>query len=314
MRAFAYPALAAALVAPRLFGCDFCAIYSATEARSGKGFYGGIAEQFTHFGTTQEKGHEVANDTGQFLDSSITQFLLGYNFTERFGLQFNAPIIDRSFLRPEGLAMQHGTESGIGDVSLVGNYVLYRHRTELTTLTWNALAGVKFPTGNTSRIKEEFSEVTIPGAPESGIHGHDLTLGSGSYDGIVGTSFYGRYERAFFSAAVQYDIRSEGDYHYRFANDLTWSGGPGWLLILSEDYTLSLQANISGETKGRDTFNGERAGDTGITAVYAGPEFSFTWHETMAAELGADIPVSIDNTAFQVVPDYRIRAAVTWRF
>jgi len=34
----------------------------------------------------------------------------------------------------------------------------------------------------------------------------------------------------------------------------------------------------------------------------------------LSAELGADLPVSIDNTALQSVPDYRVRAAVNWRF
>ena len=46
---------------------------------------------------------------------------------------------------------------------------------------WPAL---KFPTGDSSRLEEEFHEVEIPGAPENAIHGHDLTLGTGSYDGI----------------------------------------------------------------------------------------------------------------------------------
>ena len=36
------------------------------------GFYTAIAEQFTHFGTLQFDDHEVANPTGQRLDSSIT--------------------------------------------------------------------------------------------------------------------------------------------------------------------------------------------------------------------------------------------------
>ena len=55
----------------------------------------------------------------------------------------------------------------------------------------------------------------------------------------------------FVSASAQYAIRTEGDYHYQFANDLPWSGGPGYLLNLGDDFSLSLQANVSGETKHR---------------------------------------------------------------
>src|ERR1044071_215349 len=97
--------LVTAVCAQPVVACDFCAIYSATEARSGKGFFAGAAEQFTHFGTAQENGREVPNETGQYLDSSITQLLVGYNFSQRFGVQFNAPLIQRSFKRPEGLAL-----------------------------------------------------------------------------------------------------------------------------------------------------------------------------------------------------------------
>jgi hypothetical protein len=150
--------------------------------------------------------------------------------------------------------------------------------------------------------------------PESGIHGHDLTLGSGSWDGIVGTSVFLRHHRFFFTGAVQYVIRSEGDYDYRFANDLIWNGGPGIYLALHERYTAALQLNCSGEHKRKDRFRGADAEDTGITAVYLGPEVRVTWRDRMSAEVGADFPVNIDNTALQIVPDYRLRASISVRF
>ena len=80
------------------------------------------------------------------------------------------------------------------------------------------------------------------------------------------------------------------------------------------NYTLGLQAVVAGEAKGRDTFEGEKAEDTGVTAVYLGPQINFTWGERFSASMGADLPVSIRNTALQTVPDYRLRAALTWHF
>jgi hypothetical protein len=307
-------AVAVVACAQPVVACDFCAVYSTLEAKTGKGFSAGVAEQFTHFGTLQEEGQWVTNPTGQFLDSSISQLFAGYNFSKCFGVQFNVLVIYRSFKRPEGFAIDRDTESGLGDVSLIGKYLVYRRLTEDSTILWNLFGGVKFPTGSTDRIKEEFNEVEVPGAPESGIHGHDLTLGSGSFDGIVGTSFYVRHQRAFIGASAQYTIRSEGDFGYQFADDFTWSGGPGVLLVLRENFTLALQANISGEAKGRDSFRGESAKDTGVTSVYIGPELSATWQERLSAEFGVDLPVSIENTALQAVPDYRVHAAVTWHF
>ena len=51
-----------------------------------------------------------------------------------------------------------------------------------------------------------------------------------------------------------------------------------------------------------------------MTAVYLGPELMFTWREKLSAEIGLDWPVSMDNTALQAVPDYRVRVALTWHF
>jgi hypothetical protein len=319
MKKFIYAVLAAASAQPVL-ACDLCSVYAANEARGeiGKGVFAGVAEQFTRFGTLQEDGLKVPNDANQSLDSSVTQILFGYNFNEHVGVQFNAPIIHRSFQRADGFDIDRGTESGIGDVSLVGHAQLIRHESKNQTFAWNVLGGVKFPAGSTRRLQEEVAELTAPppppGAPESGIHGHDLALGSGSYDGIIGTSVFARYKRVFLGASAQYTIRSKGDFDYQFANDLTWSGGPGALLVLNERFTLSLQANVSGETKDKDDFQGAKADDTGITSIYLGPEILLTWRGKLSAEFGVDVPVRIDNTALQIVPDWRVRGALTWHF
>ena len=168
-----------------------------------------------------------------------------------------------------------------------------------------------------SRIQErteELHEVEVPGAPESGIHGHDLTLGSGSVDGLVGTSVSARWRRLFFTASAQYSIRSTGSYDYRYANDVTWSGGPGGYLLLGDPWTLSVQLNISGEQKGLDTFQGAKAGDTGTTAVYLGPELQLTWKNRVSLDFGVDLPVVMNTTSFQTVPDYRLHGSLTFRF
>lgn len=295
--------------------------------------YVAIAEQFTHFGTLQLDGEEVANPTGQYLDSSITQLVAGYSFNSRFALQINVPFIYRSFERPEGFAIDRGTESGLGDVSLLGKFLLFHHETgghrslnfdepknprrEVHdpdfTVSALLIGGVKFPTGGTSRIKEEFNEVEVPGAPISGIHGHDLTLGTGSYDAIMGGQFSLREKSFFFQADTQFTLRGDGAHQYHFANDLSWSGGPGYYVVRNHTTIVGLQLACSGEHKDVDRFRGEAAEDTGITSVFLGPRLLVS-HGKISAELAAEFPVSIDNTALQVVPDYRLRASLALRF
>ena len=245
--------------------CDLCGCYSPQvesmpkEKISLTGFYAAVAEQFTHFGTLQFDDHEVANPTGQRLDSSITQFVVGYEINDRLALQFNAPFIYRDFRRPEGFAIDEGTVSGLGDVSLLAKAVLWRFASTAwrefnvegknpvaiehepdCTCSIVALAGLKFPTGNSSRLEEEFHEVEIPGAPENAIHGHDLTLGTGSYDGIFGVQSSLRYKNFFAEANGQFTLRGDGTHDYHFANDLTWNAGPGYYLVRKRETLVGM--------------------------------------------------------------------------
>src|SRR4051794_25000938 len=238
MKIFNSVVLSSALVTPGV-ACDLCSVYSANQARGeiGKGPFLGVAEQFTHFSTLQQSGQKVPNELGQYLDSSVSQVFVGYNFKEWAGVQLNLPVIYRAFRRPEGFEVDQGTESGIGDLSLIGHIQVYRKESKQFTFGWNLIGGVKFPTGSTRRLNEELNETEDESAPPSGIHGHDLTLGSGSFDGIVGSSIFTRWKRAFLTANIQYMIRTTGDIDYRFANDLTWSGGPGFFVALHDKYT-----------------------------------------------------------------------------
>ena len=305
------------VLAQPAMGCDLCAIYSASHAQgeTGRGPFAGLAEQFTHFGTVQVDGHEVDNPSRQHMDSWISQIYAGYNFTDWAGVQLNLPVIYRYYKRPDNLGgIETGTETGIGDMALLGTVSPFRKYEKDFAFKWTLLGGVKFPTGDSGRIAEELNEVEEPVGPPSGIHGHDLALGSGSFDGIVGSGIYTRWHRAFFSASVQYAIRSTGDFDYRYANDLTWFGGPGYTLILKDEYTLSLELLVSGEYKGKDTFRGEPAEDTAITSVYLGPQVNFTCGENLSAFLGIDLPMSVNNSSLQTIADYRVRGGLTWRF
>ena len=297
-----------------------------------RGWYGAVSEQFTRFGTLQDNGNEVPNPTGQYLNSSITQLVSGYEVTSRFAVQINVPLIYREFKRPEGFEIQRGTVSGLGDMSLLLKTVFYHYaspagrdfdvsgknpvaivRESDFTMSAVLLTGIKFPTGNSSRLKEEFHELEMPGAPESGIHGHDLTLGSGSYDGIFGEQTALRYKNMFFENNVQFAARTEGAHDYRFADDLMWNGGPGYYLVRNSNTVLGLQFVASGEYKGRDRFRGEPAVDTGISSVFLGPRVVAS-RGRWSVEASAELPVFIHNTSLQAVPDYRLHGAISVQF
>ena len=78
--------------------------------------------------------------------------------------------------------------------------------------------------------------------------------------------------------------------------------------------TLAIHAIVSGETKGKDEFRGAPVEDTAATYVYLGPRVSATLGNRFSCELELDVPVSRENSALQIVPDYRIRFALSWAF
>ena len=316
MQKYFVPILLTAVSLAPAYGCDLCSIYhvAAAEARPGHGFTFSVAEQFTHFGTLQEDGERVPTPTHQSMNSSVSQMVLGYTFNDWVSVQFNAPLIHREFQRPEGLAMDRGSESGFGDVSFLATLTPVRVIRGESSLIWSVYSGLKLPSGNSRRLLEELQEVEVEGAPESGIHGHDLALGSGSFDGVFGTALFARYQRAFFQASLTYSLRSEGDYQYRYANDVMWTGGPGVFVWQGKTWSTALQFVVNGEDKGLDRFGGVAAADTGITAVYAGPQIAVTWADTLTLGVNLDLPIALNNSALQAVPDYRIRGNITWRF
>ena len=89
-------------------------------------------------------------------------------------------------------------------------------------------------------------------------------------------------------------------------------------MILRENYTLAVQVLVSGESKGADTSSEGRALDSAETVVSLGPQITLTWGERFSAHLGVDLPVRVatlhSSGEPQLVPDYRIHAALTWKF
>jgi hypothetical protein len=326
--------------------CDICAIYTAAElgpTRTGPRI--GVAEQFSYFSTWKEGSTTVPNP-GERLQSSITQVFAGYGLTPRIEAQVNLPIIARWWRRVEEGSLTSGSESGIGDLSALARVIAFDTVGERGLLRFSLLGGLKFPTGNPDRLEEESAEDhgSVEEPPdedvphehddalghrsavrevvlhngeshdESGIHGHDLALGTGSVDGVVGGDLFASYDRFFWTTSAQYVLRTEGAFGYRYANELTWLGGPGYYVYLDDDMTVGAQAVLTGETKGKDTLDGVKLDDTGITALYVGPSLRVSWGTSLAGEIIADLPVIQNVTSLQIVPDYRIRGAIVWRF
>ena len=318
--------------------CDLCAVYNATsatgEASTGPIF--SVAEQYVRYHTVQLNGNEISPLNPDKNCSSITHFVPGYNFHPRFGVSLNVPLVINQFKRsdlrysttaPPVFYTEKGRECGLGDIALIGRFAAVQKVEMDYAFIVTLLAGVKFPTGDTDRISEEveqsriFDSLLPPNTPHdplshsiSSVHPHDLSPGSGSYDGIFGATMNARYGRYFFNMQFQYYLRTEGEDTFEYGDTLALSGGPGAYLLLGKKHTLSIQANLVYERDEQDELLGRVSNRTGSTAWYLGPQIVFTAGFGFSANVGMDIPLEIDARGFQNVADYRIHGGFTFAF
>jgi hypothetical protein len=313
-----------------VWACELCAIYNADSAASGsgKGFSFAVSEQYIPYGTVQLNGRQLPPSIldQTFVNTSMTHFVPTWSFSKMFSVSLSVPLVHKEFkgmqLTGTGILTESGQETGLGDISLIGRCRVFQAREGMAAITVNLLAGVKFPTGDAEKLNEEV-ELTreldaIYGVGHqhsvSGVHLSDLALGSGSYDGVFGLTVNSRWQRLFCNAQFQYYLRTPGEAGYEFGNEWMISGGPGVYLFVHEAFTLSLQTLATYDTSDPDTLLGRPNRNTGMTAIYLGPQLYLTLGERFSANAGVDLPISIDNNGLQNVPDYRLHAGVSFRF
>lgn len=307
--------------------CDPCSVQSAYErARPKEGsFHTGVIEQFSVQGRVQKDGQRLFPNGDQELRSSQTQLIGAYDLSDQYSLQLSLPYITRRYKRILGEDVDRGVETGIGDMSLIlrGERKIFEDQD--SGVSFHALAGIKFPTGDSDRLGEEASEAETQervhfkhgdedqGIP-SAVHGHDLALGSGSYDFPLGIGLDASHGGTFLRTKAHYTVRTEGDFDYRYANDFIWGASLGRVLSAGHDNSLSFALNLSGEYKPEDKIAGEQATDTLLRAVYWGPEMAFTAIESLNGFFAMDFPIDIDTTGTQTIMSRRFRGGVIYRF
>lgn len=299
--------------------CDLCSVFVAKQAQgeSALGFRAGFAEQFTRFGSLRRDGTAIPNAAGQYLNSSITQFFVAYGRTDRLSFQVNAPLIHRSFRRIQEDGIEQSSLSGLGDITLLVRYSDYLESDSGTALRWSVLGGPKLPTGSSHLVQGEtahhHSTAPSPGTSldASGLHDHDLALGSGSLDGIVGGSIELRLDRFNLPMLAQYAFRTTNHHGYRFGNDLTWQAMPGYFVHLSPRSSVNASWCMTGEFKSRDRENGDFDPGTAMTSVFMGPQLAASWSDRMSGAIGIELPLFLETPSLQLVPSSRYRLNFT---
>jgi len=284
----------------------------------------GVQEQYTAFDTLRDNGHRVANPDGQYLDSSTTQVIVTVRPVSWLSVSAFVPWISRGYSRPGATGEERGTVAGLGDSTVLAAARLVHAHQDDDETSVNLIAGIKIPTGRPGQLSSELveadeasaggEEIDSGGAADpSAVGGHDLALGFGAWDPIVGLSGGTRHGRWFATMQGTWSFNTEGAYRYRVAPELSADLGIGYAL-LDDAWRVTVQGNVTVESKGQDTVAGHPTDDTGNHDLFAGPEVAAVVDRRVQAHLGLDLPLIERNSATQLVPTWRLRGGMDWRF
>jgi hypothetical protein len=305
------------------FACDPCSLYNASRllGHDEGSFTISLSEQYTRFKSVDESLRPRDGEIGR--EFSVTQLAVSYDLLENLGIQLTLPLIYRTYDSYTRFTPKSDSEFGIGDGIISLNYTPLTYRTGEWLSLLNFSFGIKLPTGDTGSLGNIPSNDgdllsrsvlskhhTVSGA----LGGRALSLGSGSTDFLFGISSLTRFKRLLFIASAQYSHRNEGSFDYTFGNDLVWSIGPGYYLYVEEDFSFALRGVLSGEYKEKDTFESIRVARSGINNTYIGPEALLTIGDHMVLDLGFDALISDGNKDSLIVPDFRVRSGISYRF
>lgn len=265
-------------------------------------------EQLENFAASGLKGvHSVDKITS-------TSFSLSYGATENVSISARLPYVKRENIREGELeggmpeAHTHGDSSGVGDLLLLGQYMVQQRA------NFNAaiLLGVKAPTGETAVRDDDNIRFETEFQP-----------GTGSWDFLLGASVSKSSGNLGYHANVLYNKTTEGSQSTKIADAIAYNTALTYRLNnhathnhhhdnanntggLKWDFSLEL----NGDTRRKNKIAGISENNSGGTTIYISPGFRVS-SEKLSGFIAYGIPVVENQNGTQTDVDSRIVAGVS---
>jgi outer membrane putative beta-barrel porin/alpha-amylase len=333
-------------------GAGPIATISATTLEKGTGVAGIVFEtvHIDAFSDSQLVGFATNHVHAHSLDTILAPSLvLAYGLTNDFTISARLPVVVRQNIREgshvhpgggapaENSVVELGDSSGIGDLTLMGQYRFYNNRA--AQLEMAVLVGVNLPTGRTNVINNEGERFETEFQPGSGAFGGLVGLavtkrvGAWSLDANVlyeangtGAQDTDLGDRLLYNAGVSYRIyggagRSDGRMHAGLPEPM-YHGGPK-----AHDHghdhhheapaprgpSLDLVLELNGEWHDRQRIAGVTDPNSGGNVVYLSPGVRLSM-DKWSGFVSVGVPVVNDMYGVQAEPDWRLLAGVSMGF
>ncbi len=231
--------------------------------------------------------------------------VLVYGATRNLTLFGIVPYLDKTLDLTTSTGRVQRSDSGLGDVTLLGRYTLYTRDRLGDTRRFAPFVGLKLPTGDDN---EQDSLGRLP---------QPLQLGSGSWDPIVGTIFTWQTFDWEFDSAVQYRFNTEannsefGDqarldlsFQYRLWPRTLGAGVPAFVYGVLESNLIYA---------GKNEVGGISDPNSGGTTWFLAPGVQFVTKRAIL-EASIQIPTVQDLNGLALKNDYIVRAGFRVNF
>lgn len=202
--------------------------------------------------------------------------------------------------------------SGLGDVTVTGQYRLYQDRDIMPLTVLSAGVGLKLPTGS---YEEKNSAGSL-------IHAH-MQPGTGSWDPILSVAFVKMLSQDFLLRAdANYQFATENPLGYQFGDTFAVNGNLDYNLIDPLNLTVGASYFHSGKAKDHDNnYKGndprrltDYDGYTGEDSLWVSPGIQIIPFSGARIDLTGQLPVYYKVGGIQQVTDYRLLAAFSYGF
>ncbi len=323
---FVFALLAAMFLNPvGAFACDVCGctfntkradgetpvgatVITPTASTMGKGhgFLGFLFDQQGHHAIPAGRANELLDAGHDLHDKRHEEFYTlagGYGLSKDLDLYLSVPFVHRSSIQAEDADhLGRGEHAfGVGDLRLIGKYRFWEERVSAALLVV-----VKAPTGKTS-AKNKSGEKFEP----------ELQPGSGSWDCSAGLtvsrSFWQHWTLA---SAVQYTYRGEGAQDEKLGDVFRHDLGVSYAIRpLGQNPNVSLVLEAETQWLNRDrSRSSDKVLDSGGVVFLISPGLSIDLTKSVAAFIGAPIPVYQNLGGEHQKLKYEVLAGVSWHF
>jgi len=207
--------------------------------------------------------------------------------------------------------MEMDTVDGLGDITLIGLYDIYRDERVKPAKTVSIGLGIKMPTGEND-VRKANGEL---------VHA-SMQPGTGSWDPIFLINAVGIAKPVSLQLNGIYHLTTKGDEGYEFGDMISIDLIGRYEVIEAIDLGLGLNLVHSGRDKDHDakyskpeTSLIDNTENTGITALYLSPEVGVKFPRTGGSLLlRFQKPLYQDVNGIQQVVDWRAMASLIWVF